>query len=84
MQRLADQTCAERDHLIHRTADLETSLRHTQEQLALGQARDAELQASLAQLQDRNQQLSQKLAAIESSTSWRWTAPLRRLFGRRA
>ncbi len=86
MQRLADQACAERDHLIHRAADLETSLRHTQEQLALGQAREAELQASLAQLQARNQQLAQGLAAIESSASWRWTAPLRslgRLFGRR-
>lgn len=83
MQRLADQACAERDHLGHRAADLEASLRHTQEQLALGQARQAELQASLSRLQERHQQLAQKLAAIESSASWRWTAPLRRLFGRR-
>ncbi len=91
MQRLADQACAERDHLDHRAADLELSLRHTQEQLALARAREAEvqaaaatLQASLAQLQERHQQLAQRLAAIESSASWRWTAPLRRLFGRRA
>lgn len=84
MQRLADQACAERDHLGRRAADLEASLRHTQEQLALGQARQAELQASLSQLQERYQQLAQKLTAIESSASWRWTAPLRRLFGRRA
>jgi len=94
MQRLADQACAERDHLGHRAADLEASLRHTQEQLALGQARQAELQAaattlqvSISQLQERNQQLAQKLAAIESSALWRWTAPLRslgRLLGRRA
>ncbi len=91
MQRLADQACAERDHLDRRAADLEISLRHTQEQLALARAREAEaqaaaatLQASLAQLQERHQQLAQRLAAIESSASWRWTAPLRRLFGRRA
>ena len=87
MQRLADQACAERDHLGHRAADLEASLRHTQEQLALIQTRQAELQAAISQLQERNQQLAQKLAAIESSASWRWTAPLRalgRLFGRRA
>lgn len=83
MQRLADQACAERDHLVRRAADLEASLRHTQEQLALGQTRQAELQAALSQLQERHQQLAQKLAAIESSASWRWTAPLRRLFGRR-
>jgi chromosome segregation ATPase len=83
MQRLADQACAERDHLSHHAADLEASLRHTQEQLALGQARQAELQAAITQLQEHNQQLTQKLAAIESSASWRWTAPLRRLFGRR-
>lgn len=84
MQQLADQACAERDHLGHRAADLELSLRHTQEQLALSQARQAELQATLAQLQERHQQQAQRLAAIESSASWRWTAPLRRLFGRRA
>ena len=84
MQRLADQACAERDHLGRRAADLEASLRQTQEQLALAQARQAELQVSLSQLQERYQQLAQKLAAIESSASWRWTAPLRRLFGRRA
>lgn len=87
MQRLADQACAERDHLGRRAADLEASLRHTQEQLTLTQARQTELQASLAQLQERNLQLAQKLAALESSASWRWTAPLRslgRLLGRRA
>lgn len=86
MQRLADQACTERDHLGHRAADLEASLHHTQEQLALGQAREAELRASLAQLQARNQPLVERLAAIESSASWRWTAPLRslgRLLGRR-
>jgi hypothetical protein len=84
MQRLADQACAERDHLGHRAAGLEASLRHTQEQLVLAQARQAELQATLTQLQERYQQLDQKLTALESSASWRWTAPLRRLFGRRA
>ena len=84
MQRLADQACAERDHLGHRAADLEASLRHTQEQLAVGQARQAELHAALSPLLERNEQLAQKLAAIESSASWRWTEPLRRLFGRRA
>jgi hypothetical protein len=87
MQRLADQTCAERDHLGRHAADLEASLRHSQEQLALAHARQAELQATIAQLQERNQQLAQKLAGLESSASWRWTAPLRslgRLLGRRA
>lgn len=84
MQRLADQACAERDHMGHRAAELEASLRRTQEQLAVGQARQAELHAALTPLLERNQQLAQKLAAIESSASWRWTAPLRRLFGRRA
>ena len=83
MQRLADQACAERDHLARHTAELEASLRHTQEQLAVGQARQAKLHAFLDQLQKDNRQLAQKLAAIESSASWRWTAPLRRLFGRR-
>lgn len=87
MQRLADQACAERDHLGRRTAELEASLRHSQEQLSLAQARQVELQATIAQLQERSQQLAQKLAALESSASWRWTAPLRslgRLLGRRA
>lgn len=87
MQRLADQACAERDHLGRRAAELEASLRHSQEQLALAQARQAELQATIAQLQERSQQLAQKLAVLESSASWRWTAPLRslgRLLGRRA
>ena len=91
MQLLADQACAERDHLVHHTADLEMSLRHTQELLAKEQAAVAELLArSSALAADFGRQLAlatelkAKLAAMESSASWRWTAPLRRLFGRRA
>lgn len=90
MQRLADQACAERDHLVRRAADLEASLRHTQEQLAREQAGLAGLKAKAESLatelsvqQARAAELAAKLAAMESSASWRWTAPLRRLFGRR-
>jgi hypothetical protein len=87
LQRITDQACAERDHLERRTTELETALRHAQEQLAQAQARGTELDAGIAQLQARNLQLTQSLATVESSASWRLTAPLRalgRLFGRRA
>jgi chromosome segregation ATPase len=90
MQRLADQACAERDHLGRHAADLEVSLRHTQEQLAREQAvlaglkaKAESLAAELSAQQVRAAELAANLAAMESSASWRWTAPLRRLFGRR-
>ncbi len=90
MQRLADQACAERDHLAGRAAELEAALRHTQELLAREEAAVAGLNAKATELaaaasaqQARTEELAGKLAAIESSASWRWTAPLRHLFGRR-
>ncbi len=90
MQRLADQTCAERDHLAGRAAELETALRQAQDQLKREQAVVGDLNAKATALatdlsaqQARAAELTAKLAAIESSASWRWTAPLRRLFGRR-
>lgn len=90
MQRLADQACAERDHLAGRTAEVEAALRHVQEQLGAAQDRIAELNAQANALageasleKARANQLAAALAAIESSATWRWTAPLRRLFGRR-
>lgn len=94
MQRVADQACAERDHLLHRTTALEASLRQAQELLAREQALAAELQAKisgvsvdLGKQQALAAEVQAKLAAVESSASWRWTAPLRalgRLLGRRA
>lgn len=94
LQRLTDQACAERDHLAKRTGELDAALRQAQEQVAQAVARNKELtavadglQAVLAQHQARSQQLSASLLVVESSLTWRLTAPFRalgRVFRRRA
>ena len=85
-QALAQGKIAERDHFAKATAGLEARLAAAQTALQQGQVRLAELQAALRTAEQaavdrlaRIGELETTVRAMQSSRSWRWTAPLRAL-----
>lgn len=86
LQAVAGLKIAERDHAITRMAAFETQNSLLHGQLSQALARGLEIETELARTaavagaaQDRVRELEDRIAAMKTSRSWRWSAPLRSL-----
>jgi len=77
--RLAGERKEQADRLDERVRELSELSRELESRLADASERVRELDFARSDLERRNHSLAAELEAIQDSTTWRWSAPLRRL-----